>query len=85
MSAVPPELPTKFHFAGARARAIREDNGEVREQVARRVPCSVATITAFELGYTVPGVEKAATIADAYGCCVDDLLVPVDAPDKALA
>lgn len=75
---MPRSLPATHHFEGARLRAFRESLGEKREHVAVRVPCSVSLLTAIELGYTVPSVDKAATVCAAYGCRLDDVIVPVE-------
>jgi transcriptional regulator with XRE-family HTH domain len=81
-----PAIPATFRFVGARLRSFREARGWSREEVAVRVPCSTSTITAVELGYTIPSVDKAATICAAYAVRLDDVLEPVvDDESEAVA
>ena len=84
MSTVPPELPARFRFDRERLRSIREANGWTREDVAVRVPCSVSLVAAVELGYRRVSAERAATFCAVYGARLDDVLVPVDAPDETV-
>jgi transcriptional regulator with XRE-family HTH domain len=72
---MPTPKPAPYRFDHARLRAIRESKQLTREELAARLHCSVSRVAHVELGYTEPGVSKAAEFAAALGVRVDDLLV----------
>ena len=73
--------PPQFRFAGRLLRSKREQLGLTREELATRCRRSVSSITALELDYHPPNLDKVASVAAALGVPIDALLERVDTVD----
>ncbi|MDW8804617.1 helix-turn-helix transcriptional regulator [Streptomyces scabiei] len=62
------------HFSGQRLRDARTAAGLTVEQLALSVGRSFYSISAYERGRATPPVSMVASLADAVGRCVEDLL-----------
>ncbi len=67
------EFPDFKSYTGYRIGVIRSGKGMSREDLAKASGVSVASIKAYELGYTDPLLKTSCAIAKALGCSVDEL------------
>ena len=58
---------------GRRIKSLRIDKGIDQKQLAEISGVSLASISQYELGQTVIGMENAVKIADVLGCSLDSL------------
>ena len=64
-------------FSGARCRQKRSDAGVRAETVAIAIERSYYSVLEYERGRVVPPTTTLISLADFYGCPVDDLLEEV--------
>ena len=58
---------------GRRIRSLRAENGISRSTLARLTAIPYPTVTCYERGMSVMGLENASKIADVLGCALDTL------------
>jgi transcriptional regulator with XRE-family HTH domain len=64
-------------FSGERLREIRLQSPYSLKQLAREVGIHVNTLMVYQRGVAIPSTNKLPLLADALGCKIDDLFIPV--------
>lgn len=65
-------------IVGKNLAALRKSRGLTQQQLAKEINYSDKSISKWELGYTIPGVDVLVDFAEFYGVTVDYFLKPQD-------